>query len=191
VSIEERTEPLTSERVDEVLATIRAHLDLAEDDEERVEIVEDLIDWWYRHWPATAVTSPSAPLARELVRLLRPSAELEETSLKVGSLIGMLGATNAALVEARQQRRAALKAQAEARAELERIRLAARRISCWPTAPLRQFREMVESSEKAPPGSISAEQAYAEIRRLAALLSGAVPVEIRMSRERVEDCDGE
>lgn len=42
----------------------------AVDDETRAEIVEHLLEIWYEAWPDTAVTSPHAPIAAELVRLL-------------------------------------------------------------------------------------------------------------------------
>jgi len=59
--------------VDELLIIAAHELDLAETDADRAEAIEDLLTDWYDAWPATAVTSPHAPIAAALVRLLCPA----------------------------------------------------------------------------------------------------------------------
>ncbi|MEU0081386.1 hypothetical protein ABZY58_26090 [Micromonospora tulbaghiae] len=58
--------------IEGLLANAGRSLASAVDDAERAEAVEMLLDGWYAAWPDSAVTSPSYPLATELVRLLRP-----------------------------------------------------------------------------------------------------------------------
>jgi hypothetical protein len=58
--------------VDGLVANVARSLASAVDDAERAEAVEMLLGGWYAAWPASAVTDPHAPLAAELVRLLRP-----------------------------------------------------------------------------------------------------------------------
>ncbi|WFF07235.1 hypothetical protein O7622_01140 [Micromonospora sp. WMMD1076] len=58
--------------LDGLLANVSRSLATAVDDAERAEAIEMLLDGWYAAWPDSAVTSPSFPLAAQLVRLLRP-----------------------------------------------------------------------------------------------------------------------
>ncbi|MDG4832405.1 hypothetical protein O7627_24300 [Solwaraspora sp. WMMD1047] len=58
---------------DRLITTARHDLDTATGDAERAEAIETLLDRWDAAWTATAVTSPTYPLAGALVRLLRPA----------------------------------------------------------------------------------------------------------------------
>ncbi|MBC9006124.1 hypothetical protein [Micromonospora aurantiaca (nom. illeg.)] len=63
--------------LDGLLANIGRSLASAVDDAERAEAIEMLLDGWYAAWPDSAVTSPSFPLATQLVRLLgKDTAEM-------------------------------------------------------------------------------------------------------------------
>lgn len=51
----------------EILAGARAGMEYATGDDERAEVIEELITRWYTAWPTAATVSL---LAREIVRLL-------------------------------------------------------------------------------------------------------------------------
>lgn len=69
-----------------LLANVGRSLASAVDDAERAEAIEMLLDGWYAAWPESAVTSPSFPLATELVRLLRPRPQSDLTDRLAAAL---------------------------------------------------------------------------------------------------------
>jgi hypothetical protein len=58
--------------VQALLEETRAALAAADSNQDRTDIVEELLEDWYAAWPDTALTSPHQAIAGELVRLLQP-----------------------------------------------------------------------------------------------------------------------
>lgn len=62
------------DEIERLLANARDRLGAAATPDEETEVVADLLADWYAGWPASAVTDPHWPIARELVAMLTPPA---------------------------------------------------------------------------------------------------------------------
>lgn len=69
---------MASDFIEMTLGLTESALAKTDDPVERAELVENLLLVWYEEWPESAVTSPHAPIAAELVWLLTKPAEVGE-----------------------------------------------------------------------------------------------------------------